>query len=205
MALDEPQLARELVSAMRSGLTLQGAEGIAEFAPIEGFAGLGRELLDVRPVGVEQSNSSMIVGFRILAPSSGSARGAAWLRGVATDSPSTVCWRRSAMSARRQSSSKSTSGASALAMPMLAPIVLMALAQPRWGATGADGTASQVGSLVVMLDALIVDDARGQHVAHVKLAGEAPGLGGRGGQALLGRLDLRRHPRAAARQTSRHS
>jgi maltokinase len=58
--LDEPQLARELVSAMRSGLTLQGTEGIAEFAPIEGFAGLGRELLDVRPVGTEQSNTSVV-------------------------------------------------------------------------------------------------------------------------------------------------
>jgi trehalose synthase-fused probable maltokinase len=58
--LEDAQLARELVSAMRSGLTLQGAEGVAEFAPIEGFAGLGRELLDVRPVGVEQSNTSVI-------------------------------------------------------------------------------------------------------------------------------------------------
>ena len=58
--LDDPQLARELVSAMRSGLTLQGAEGVVEFAPIEGFAGLGRELLEVRPVGAEQSNSSVV-------------------------------------------------------------------------------------------------------------------------------------------------
>ncbi len=58
--LEDPQLARELVSAMRSGLTLQGAEGIAEFAPIEGFAGLGRELLEVRPVGTEQSNTSVV-------------------------------------------------------------------------------------------------------------------------------------------------
>jgi len=58
--LEDPQLARELVSAMRSGLTLQGAEGIVEFAPIEGFAGLGRELLEVRPVGAEQSNSSVV-------------------------------------------------------------------------------------------------------------------------------------------------
>ncbi|MEP6813811.1 MAG: phosphotransferase [Actinomycetota bacterium] len=58
--LEEPQLARELVSAMRSGLTLQGTEGIAEFAPIEGFAGLGRELLGVRPVGTEQSNTSVV-------------------------------------------------------------------------------------------------------------------------------------------------
>jgi trehalose synthase-fused probable maltokinase len=58
--LEDPQLARELVSAMRSGLTLQGAEGITEFAPIEGLAGLGRELLEVRPVGTEQSNTSVV-------------------------------------------------------------------------------------------------------------------------------------------------
>jgi len=58
--LEESQLARELVSAMRSGLTLQGAEGVIEFAPIEGFAGLGRELMEVRPVGAEQSNTSVV-------------------------------------------------------------------------------------------------------------------------------------------------
>jgi maltokinase len=58
--LEDAQLARELVSAMRSGLTLQGAEGVIEFAPIEGFAALGRELLDARPVGAEQSNTSIV-------------------------------------------------------------------------------------------------------------------------------------------------
>ena len=58
--LDLPQLARELVSAMRSGLTLQGAEGIVEFRPVEGFAGLGRELMEPRPVGAEQSNTSIV-------------------------------------------------------------------------------------------------------------------------------------------------
>ena len=58
--LDDPQLARELVSAMRSGLTLQGAEGVVEFVPIEGFAGLGRELMDARAVGAEQSNTSVV-------------------------------------------------------------------------------------------------------------------------------------------------
>ena len=58
--LDLPQLARELVSAMRSGLTLQGAEGIVEFRPVEGFAGLGRELTEARPVGAEQSNTSIV-------------------------------------------------------------------------------------------------------------------------------------------------
>jgi maltokinase len=58
--LEDTQLARELVSAMRSGLKLQGAEGVIEFAPIEGFAGLGRELLDARPISAEQSNSSVV-------------------------------------------------------------------------------------------------------------------------------------------------
>jgi trehalose synthase-fused probable maltokinase len=59
-SLEDAQLARELVRAMRSGLTLQGAEGVAEFVPIEGLAGLGRELLDARPIGVEQSNTSVV-------------------------------------------------------------------------------------------------------------------------------------------------
>src|SRR3954452_24013998 len=58
--LEDAQLARELVSAMRSGLTLHGAEGVTEFVPIEGFAGLGKELLNARPVGAEQSNSSIV-------------------------------------------------------------------------------------------------------------------------------------------------
>ena len=58
--LDDPALPRELVSAMRSGLTLTGAEGIVEFRPIEGFAGLGRELQQARAVGAEQSNSSVV-------------------------------------------------------------------------------------------------------------------------------------------------
>jgi maltokinase len=58
--LDEPQLARELVSAMRSGLNLHGAEGILELRPVEGFAGLGRELSEARPVGAEQSNTSVV-------------------------------------------------------------------------------------------------------------------------------------------------
>jgi maltokinase len=58
--LDEPQLARELVSAMRSGLTLHGAEGIVDFRPVEGFAALGRELTEARPVGTEQSNTSIV-------------------------------------------------------------------------------------------------------------------------------------------------
>ncbi|MDE3189436.1 MAG: phosphotransferase [Acidobacteriota bacterium] len=53
-------IARELVSAMRSGLTLQGHEGIVELRPVPGFAGLGRELIDARDVGAEQSNTSIV-------------------------------------------------------------------------------------------------------------------------------------------------
>jgi trehalose synthase-fused probable maltokinase len=64
--LDEPQLARELVSAMRSGLTLHGAEGIVEFRPIEGFAGLGRELNEARSVGTEQSNTSIVFDEEVI-------------------------------------------------------------------------------------------------------------------------------------------
>jgi maltokinase len=58
--LEHPAAARELVHAMRAGLTLQGNEGTIEFRPVEGFAGLGRELLDVQPVGAEQSNTSLV-------------------------------------------------------------------------------------------------------------------------------------------------
>jgi trehalose synthase-fused probable maltokinase len=58
--LQDPALARELVHAVRSGVTLQGEEGVVEFRPLEGFAGLGRELLEARSVGAEQSNTSVV-------------------------------------------------------------------------------------------------------------------------------------------------
>jgi trehalose synthase-fused probable maltokinase len=65
-ALDDPAAARELVHAMRAGLTLQGSDGTVEFRPIEGFAGLGRELLDARPVGAEQSNTSVVFDNEVI-------------------------------------------------------------------------------------------------------------------------------------------
>ena len=58
--LDDPAAARELVHAMRSGLTLQGGNGTVEFRPVEGFAGLGGALQEARPVGGEQSNTSLV-------------------------------------------------------------------------------------------------------------------------------------------------
>jgi maltokinase len=53
-------IAREIVSAMRAGVTLQGSEGVAEFSPAEDFSALGRELGAVRLVSSEQSNSSVV-------------------------------------------------------------------------------------------------------------------------------------------------
>jgi maltokinase len=54
-----PSLAGELVHAMRSGLTLQGAEGIVEFHAADGAA-QGRELTAARTIGTEQSNTSIV-------------------------------------------------------------------------------------------------------------------------------------------------
>ena len=60
LAGDETELARELVSAMRSKLTLLGSEGAAEFHPAEGFTGLDRELGIGRIIESEQSNTSVV-------------------------------------------------------------------------------------------------------------------------------------------------
>ncbi len=57
---EEAGLAREIVSAMRTGLTLQGSQGVVEFHAAEDFSALGRELGTARAVSSEQSNSSMI-------------------------------------------------------------------------------------------------------------------------------------------------
>ena len=56
---EDPALARELVSAMRSRLTVQSAEGSVEFQRVEGFAGLDRELGAPRSIETEQSNTSV--------------------------------------------------------------------------------------------------------------------------------------------------
>jgi maltokinase len=57
---DDAGIAREIVSAMRTGLTLQGAEGVAEFSPADDFSPLERELGAARLVSSEQSNSSVV-------------------------------------------------------------------------------------------------------------------------------------------------
>jgi maltokinase len=57
---EDASIAREIVSAMRTGLTLQGSQGVAEFHPAEDFSALGRELGAARLVSSEQSNSSVV-------------------------------------------------------------------------------------------------------------------------------------------------
>jgi trehalose synthase-fused probable maltokinase len=56
----ETDLARELLSAMRSGRTLQGAEGVVAFNPAPDFAGLGQDIRSTRLVSSEQSNTSVV-------------------------------------------------------------------------------------------------------------------------------------------------
>jgi maltokinase len=57
---EDAGIAREIVSAMRTGLTLQGTQGVAEFQPAEDFSPLSRELGAARLVSSEQSNSSVV-------------------------------------------------------------------------------------------------------------------------------------------------
>jgi trehalose synthase-fused probable maltokinase len=59
-ALGDPRHVRELVHMIRGGVTVNASDGTVEFRPVEGFAGLGRELSDARPVGTEQSNTSIV-------------------------------------------------------------------------------------------------------------------------------------------------
>jgi trehalose synthase-fused probable maltokinase len=56
-ALTDPRNVRELVSMMRQGVRLSGGEGLVEFAAISSFEG---ELREARPVGAEQSNTSIV-------------------------------------------------------------------------------------------------------------------------------------------------
>ena len=57
---EDANLARELVSAIRSTLTLQGSQGVAEFRPAPEFTGLDQELGAARLIASEQSNSSVV-------------------------------------------------------------------------------------------------------------------------------------------------
>jgi maltokinase len=59
-ALADPRHVRELVHMIQTGTTVTAGDGSVEFRPVEGFPGLGTELLQARPVGAEQSNTSIV-------------------------------------------------------------------------------------------------------------------------------------------------
>ncbi|HEV7642194.1 MAG TPA: phosphotransferase, partial [Gaiellaceae bacterium] len=59
-SLADPRQVRELVHLMRTNTKLPAGDGIVEFAATEGFAGIGHELREARPVGAEQSNTSIV-------------------------------------------------------------------------------------------------------------------------------------------------
>jgi maltokinase len=58
--LGDPRQVRELVHMIRSGRNVPAGEGVVEFGSVEGFAGMGQELRDARPISSEQSNSSVV-------------------------------------------------------------------------------------------------------------------------------------------------
>jgi trehalose synthase-fused probable maltokinase len=59
-ALRDPVLARELVQLMRAAATVQAADGKIEFHNIEGLGETGSQVVAARPIGVEQSNTSVV-------------------------------------------------------------------------------------------------------------------------------------------------
>jgi trehalose synthase-fused probable maltokinase len=59
-SLADPRQVRELVRLMRTNTKVPAGEGIVEFAAIEAFASTGHELREARPVGAEQSNTSIV-------------------------------------------------------------------------------------------------------------------------------------------------
>lgn len=64
-ALADPLLCRELVHLVRASSTVQTEEGALEFRPLENFAVAAAEL-EARPLGVEQSNSSVLFGEELV-------------------------------------------------------------------------------------------------------------------------------------------
>ena len=64
-AIADPSLVRELVGLMRSGARLRLDEATIVFWGAEGLSDRAGELASIRPMGVEQSNSSMVLDERL--------------------------------------------------------------------------------------------------------------------------------------------
>jgi trehalose synthase-fused probable maltokinase len=63
--MSDPLLARELLHLMRAGSTLNTDEGALEFRPVD-RSSFGTDLPDPRPIGVEQSNTSVVFGDELI-------------------------------------------------------------------------------------------------------------------------------------------
>ena len=63
-AMDDPELARELVRLIGSGQTLGSEEALLEFRTVDGVPEV--PLGDARPMGVEQSNTSVVFDERLV-------------------------------------------------------------------------------------------------------------------------------------------
>jgi len=65
-AIGDPRQVRELVHLARTNRKLPAGDGIVEFAATEAFSGAGLELREARPVGAEQSNSSIVFDEQLI-------------------------------------------------------------------------------------------------------------------------------------------
>jgi maltokinase len=59
-ALEDPRHVRELVHIVRAARSAPAGQGVVDFNVVEGYAGLGQQLREVRPIEAEQSNTSVV-------------------------------------------------------------------------------------------------------------------------------------------------
>jgi maltokinase len=64
-AMSDPEMVRRLVRLIAAGTEIETGQGTAEFRSV-GDAGLGTEVAEVRPMGAEQSNSSVVLDERLV-------------------------------------------------------------------------------------------------------------------------------------------
>jgi maltokinase len=63
-AMSDPEMVRQLVRLIAAGTEIETGQGTAEFRSVGG--GLGAEVAEVRPMGAEQSNSSVVLDERLV-------------------------------------------------------------------------------------------------------------------------------------------
>ncbi|MCW2993719.1 MAG: hypothetical protein JWQ18_1214, partial [Conexibacter sp.] len=64
-AMSDPEMVRQLVRLIAAGTEIETGQGTAEFRAV-GEAGLGSDVGEVRPMGAEQSNSSVVLDERLV-------------------------------------------------------------------------------------------------------------------------------------------